>query len=62
MLHVIIIFKFLLLANSFWFLTIKVELSKKRPAVSATATQGPDKKAKFITPQKTGNLFLSPLI
>ncbi|KAI8563150.1 hypothetical protein RHMOL_Rhmol03G0090300 [Rhododendron molle] len=31
----------------------KVELSKKRPAVSATATQGPDKKAKFITPQKT---------
>jgi len=30
----------------------KVELSKKRP-VSATETQGADKKAKFITPQKT---------
>ncbi|KAH7853528.1 hypothetical protein Vadar_003623 [Vaccinium darrowii] len=30
----------------------KVELSKKRP-VSATETQGADKKAKFVTPQKT---------
>ncbi|KAA8516666.1 hypothetical protein F0562_016828 [Nyssa sinensis] len=33
--------------------TPKVELSKKRPAESAKKTPGPDKKAKFVTPQKT---------
>ncbi|KAL6977609.1 hypothetical protein U1Q18_026401 [Sarracenia purpurea var. burkii] len=33
-----------------------VALSKKTPAESAPKTPGPDKKAKLVTPQKTGVL------
>lgn len=34
---------------------LKVESSKKRPNESATKTPGPDKKAKLVTPKKTGD-------
>lgn len=44
--------------NCCWFL--KAESNKKRPVESASKTHVPDKKAKFVTPQKTGE-FLSPL-
>ncbi|GAY33277.1 hypothetical protein CUMW_006500 [Citrus unshiu] len=37
--------------NCCWFL--KAESSKKRPVESASKTYVPDKKAKFVTPQKT---------
>lgn len=34
---------------------LKVESNKKRPNESATKTPGPDKKAKLVTPKKTGD-------
>jgi hypothetical protein len=41
-----------------WFLLLQAEVGKKRSAESASKNPVPDKKAKFVTPQKTGD-FLS---
>jgi hypothetical protein len=39
------------------FVKLKTEASKKRPVEAPKKTPVPDKKAKFITPEKTGELL-----
>lgn len=43
-----------LLPSSIFFLPLKVDISEKRPAIAATKTSAPFKKAKLVTPEKSG--------